>query len=563
MDRLIIQRVSRRYHLGPGEGHLAADLDRATERAFGDPLDTALARLGLDGEEAVCLRRVQLRLDYDPGQSVQRTGDAWSEAIAQAIRRTLAGHGGHHGDDLVRYPSRLHGLVDFALEVSAGRLGRAWAWNQLGWSRLPDPPSLSEARRQLVQALQGEPALLLPLFVRLAQADRLASWMGGLPAAEQRALVHGLLTQGGLSGAESDAAPPTAPLSSRPGQAPFPHSRIARHWSTRAAGQGVRSAIPARHWAWICLLEQEPALGQRPNRVIAAHLADAERQWQRLVGAAPAAPGRHPEPSNREAPELSPAAPVAAATRGSADLVASGQGPGRGPDRLAPDHFDPEPLAPQRRDPVRTRGAEEPAATPAPTAAPEEAEASAPWREPRVHQSAWGGLFYLIALLETPPAPGEAGIATALIESPVFAERSLAWVFFHFFRRLFAPEPGSSSPAPAPCPDADPSLRLLCQLPVDEKIPDFSAPERHEREALAHQASRLTRALGTRLPAARRAGDPWRWLCQRPARLYLDTAWVDVHFALAQLDTDIRRAGLDLDPGYVPWLGRVVKLHYD
>jgi hypothetical protein len=37
---------------------------------------------------------------------------------------------------------------------------------------------------------------------------------------------------------------------------------------------------------------------------------------------------------------------------------------------------------------------------------------------------------------------------------------------------------------------------------------------------------------------------------------------LDVTFDPAQLDIGIRRAGLDIDPGWVPWLGRVVYIHY-
>jgi len=32
---------------------------------------------------------------------------------------------------------------------------------------------------------------------------------------------------------------------------------------------------------------------------------------------------------------------------------------------------------------------------------------------------------------------------------------------------------------------------------------------------------------------------------------------------LNDVDTQIRRAGLDLDPGFVPWLGKVVKIRYE
>lgn len=55
-----------------------------------------------------------------------------------------------------------------------------------------------------------------------------------------------------------------------------------------------------------------------------------------------------------------------------------------------------------------------------------------------------------------------------------------------------------------------------------------------------------------------------------PRELLAGRAWVqlsathlDVVYALDQADASVRRLGLDLDPGWVPWLGRIVTLHYE
>jgi hypothetical protein len=37
---------------------------------------------------------------------------------------------------------------------------------------------------------------------------------------------------------------------------------------------------------------------------------------------------------------------------------------------------------------------------------------------------------------------------------------------------------------------------------------------------------------------------------------------LDVSLPLEEADIRVRRAGLDLDPGWVPWFGRVVRFHY-
>lgn len=52
-------------------------------------------------------------------------------------------------------------------------------------------------------------------------------------------------------------------------------------------------------------------------------------------------------------------------------------------------------------------------------------------------------------------------------------------------------------------------------------------------------------------------------LVRRPGRIGLTPTHLDMHFALAAADLRVRRIGLDIDPGWLPWFGRVVGFHYD
>jgi hypothetical protein len=52
-------------------------------------------------------------------------------------------------------------------------------------------------------------------------------------------------------------------------------------------------------------------------------------------------------------------------------------------------------------------------------------------------------------------------------------------------------------------------------------------------------------------------------LLQHRGRLYVTRMHVDVKLPLAGISIAVRRAGLDVDPGWVPELGRIVKFHYD
>jgi hypothetical protein len=60
----------------------------------------------------------------------------------------------------------------------------------------------------------------------------------------------------------------------------------------------------------------------------------------------------------------------------------------------------------------------------------------------------------------------------------------------------------------------------------------------------------------------RNAGVGLHTLVRRPALLSRTRTHVDIVFALRAADVRLRRAGLDVDPGWVPWLGRVVLFHY-
>jgi hypothetical protein len=53
-----------------------------------------------------------------------------------------------------------------------------------------------------------------------------------------------------------------------------------------------------------------------------------------------------------------------------------------------------------------------------------------------------------------------------------------------------------------------------------------------------------------------------RDVVRRPGRVTLTRTDLDVTLALDSVDIRIRRIGLDLDPGWVPWFGRVVRFHY-
>ena len=54
-----------------------------------------------------------------------------------------------------------------------------------------------------------------------------------------------------------------------------------------------------------------------------------------------------------------------------------------------------------------------------------------------------------------------------------------------------------------------------------------------------------------------------KWICHRPGLLRFEPGWIELVLPLESVDTAIRRLGLDLDPGWLPWLDTVLRIRYE
>ena len=75
---------------------------------------------------------------------------------------------------------------------------------------------------------------------------------------------------------------------------------------------------------------------------------------------------------------------------------------------------------------------------------------------------------------------------------------------------------------------------------------------------LPYVRARLCAALGVN-----GAGALGRLVCEHGARVSVTATRLDVTFSLAGLPLEVRLAGLDRDPGWVPAAGRRVAFHYE
>ncbi len=85
-----------------------------------------------------------------------------------------------------------------------------------------------------------------------------------------------------------------------------------------------------------------------------------------------------------------------------------------------------------------------------------------------------------------------------------------------------------------------------------------------EHAALGEARDAIMSALRARMSAAAEETDHELLgrVTGRRAEIVADPGWIEVRLAVADVSTDVRRAGLDLDPGWLPWLGIVVRFAY-
>jgi hypothetical protein len=86
---------------------------------------------------------------------------------------------------------------------------------------------------------------------------------------------------------------------------------------------------------------------------------------------------------------------------------------------------------------------------------------------------------------------------------------------------------------------------------------------REPSQPLTRWVSRLARYADARLRIALDTGDVERALIRKRARVFVTPTHVDIVLSLAELPLEVRFAGLDRTPGWIPAAGRFVSFHFE
>jgi len=400
--------------------------------------------------------------------------------------------------DAAHYRSPSQLLLEIAAAVARDDLSRSWAWAQLGCWPAAGWCPPADAGVYAVRALTASPALTVPVVVELARMGLLPAFGERLTPAAWRALGNAVLHGAAL---RDDWRVNTL-------LAPIPSDTPGAE-TDEAVDVPVATSARAEAVARRALAGSVIAAAARSRHAGGDASRDAVLALIAVLETDPALVARPEE------------------ARDAARVVRRGLTPVR---------------AARGVERPREHGAAQAGARPSDVAA----DALAAERRVRA-RSAFGGLLFLVHILEAE------GLPAALLDDPALVARPLRWTLHALAAEL------------VPVAATDPAALAFAGLRPGERSPALGQPPctEHEARAIAGAAARIREVLAARLDWDGRGDSrPLASVCRRDAEIVADPGWIELHMLSSEVETDVRAAGLDLDPGWVPWLGAVVRFVY-
>jgi hypothetical protein len=521
MQEAQIGKFAAHYHL-PRSAHAARQrLDQVMKLVLEEMFERALDEAGLPEGGELCLSNIRASIRLRMARADASLAAEWSRELAEEILRALRDR------RAVFYRSRRQALMDLAVSVGRGDLSRSWAWRQLGLWRAGDAAGASDAIFELVRAVSSDPVAVIPALNALAEAGCLERIARCFTPRHWTALAMAALSEAGDAGLITESSDKPSSRAARDAMRVINSSRLlpAITASQSLAGQNFEVCRAA---AALIALEVEPARLKSESAgamvgLIAGAIHSATREtnpsWPGPSWPGPSWPGRlaADHRANQKAVNETPredaglsAPDMATEATGMAGAPAIRRNSGQHIGQNAVEVVD-------RRRRALTR---------------------------------FGGLLFLLSLVE------EMKLAPEILAHPALGERPFRWVMVRLALAL------------APVEENDPAALAFAGLPPDTELPlDHEPPDETETSAINSLAARIVESLGALID---RSGE-WlggrtaliEFVCHRSAEIVAEPGWIDVRFSLDEVATEIRRAGLDLNPGYAPWLGVVVRFLYE
>jgi hypothetical protein len=220
-------------------------------------------------------------------------------------------------------------------------------------------------------------------------------------------------------------------------------------------------------------------------------------------------------------------------------------------DRAPANGPSPEPSPVARRQDMQSPGM-----PPLETSAFSSGEGEAAATPPCGQSTACAGLLFLVPILERLGFGGFLGANPVLLDK-AFPARLLLYIGDRVGMALDDPQVLALLPAADGDEPDEPAAFDLRELPGAAR--DLLSTSRVRAALDEPLAAWLTLV---RRWCRRYARQGLVSLIRRRGRVQISRTHIDVYFDLTQIDLRLRRLALDVDPEWVPWLGRVVRFHY-
>ncbi|HJQ69624.1 MAG TPA: hypothetical protein VKA70_11665 [Blastocatellia bacterium] len=494
-------------------------LDQIRTMVLDGALELALERVGLPEDGELCIRRVSVPVRLRLTGTDASLAVLWSVALAEEIEREL--HSGR-SSNAVFYRSRRQALIDMAISIARGDVSRAWAWRQLGLWRASEPTSESEAVFELTQALCAVSSMVIAVLCALSELQLLARVLRRMTGKQFEALAYAALSKAGathlVDGA--DHAPTSRAL--RDTMRVLNSSRILAAVTASRLLVNETDEV-CRAAAALIVLEAEPVLLRAATaKELIALIASALRSARSEVGGALLEQAEIDSESLAEQMRVDDEGPSARKAREYDERSLSEQTAGGEVDRELEMAIEPE----AERD---------------------EEMAKVPDLQKRAF-TRFGGLLFLLGVFE------DLELAEEILDNAALGARPFRWVIHQLALRLVAAKPDDAAVL------AFSGLLPGAAPPSDDQPP----PDEIEEGAIQELAARIVERLRLLLDwREEQTAQLLEFISHRQAEIVGDPGWIDVKLLLDEASVEIRRAGLDLNPGYLPWLGVVVRFVYE
>jgi len=556
-----LHRFETAYHLPRWARAERRRLDQMRMTVIDLAFERALAHEGIREEAELCIRNISVPVRLNLTGGDESVTASWSAVLAAEIARVVRDGSTRN---VVVYQARREALLDLALSVARGDWSRAWAWRQLELWSATDDAGEADARGQLVRALCTAPSLIVPTLKALGQVDCLDGVARRFTERQWQELSEAALVEAGAANLISAAVgKPSSGLRRDAGRV-FKRSSLLRAITSSRAPAGT-SAVTRRAVAALAVLEAEPAALHTETAttlisIIAETMASARQEMTEIPSEVSAivdtdsdvaqSPKLAAEDvavelasANSSANDRVPAAKNSATTGADlADFVGSSStanSKATGSDAQDMNvSGNANLLKPTQKDMLQP--SLESSARPGAELQPLDFRRRAFTR--------YGGLLFLVALVQDLELPEE------IMAHPALNDRPFVWVIHQLALALVPAEPD------------DPAALAFVGLPPDATAPseDEAPPSEIEKVLLNAFVVRMFERLASLLGSEDETqGSLIESICYRRAEIVADPGWIEVRLSLDDVATDIRRAGLDLNPGYVPWLGVVVVFVYE